>query len=603
MHDLNDLLKPVWGVQKDVIDLWNIITPDEQYSIKIRMDNLFKNGLPFSLKHEKIIYIHLFMALAQIDIIACQVPLKFASKILVPEFEQRLRAQLLDEIFHVMLSIKIVYMLSNPHAYPPELNDNTKKFCEFIRKENCPKTAMILLNLITEGVAEELAKCFYHCGLAAEVFELILKDERRHVSDADLYFAMGLPDIETLQYKLIEFEEHILSSLIFQYNTNMSLITALGMDGMQNFLARVNHKYKEQLNKLNLAPGKKWLAVMHFFSNTLKNLQNNNEPPCEIEMTPLRKLSITQWNKPTDPTMVGQFNIDVTCLDFFEKKYPSDTLTILMLQTISQILADHPEYSLFLNDQKLFRRTAALVCLVVKLPDCGDHMGIITFQNCHNMSVPVLSAKIRQVVSMMAFCYKKREQLELEYPMLKLIQNSFINEMNDEVFRPILPRTPGVSLSNIGTFGYTQSKSPLLSNEAAKFTIMAVQRTPVWCQTTKTFIARDLLPVSVSTDHRIFGGNMPLPKTMDSVFQDVFAKMQLNSREPGSKTVKESSFSITKFNDKLLAKKINALLIENLQLGYMILMTLQTMWLDYLAVEDMFGALFPSSATAQSVLV
>ncbi len=595
MYDLNELLHPVWGAQKDVTEIWVKITQNERDSIKSRMDDLFKNGLPFELKHDKEIYIYLFMALAQIDLIACQVPLKFESKITIPGLEHRLRAQLLDEIFHVMLSIKIVYMLSSPYSYPPELNDNTHQFCEFIRNVECPKIAIIFVNLISEGIAEELVKCFHHCGFVPSVFEIILKDERRHVSDADLYFAMGLPDQKILQQKLQEFENFVLSSLIFQFNTSMSLITALGIAGMQNFIRMIDLKYKEQLSKLNLTPGKKWLTITQLFTKTLQNFQINSFQASEVEMTSLRKLSMTQWGNPSDPTMVGQFNIDVTCLDFFEKKYPSETLTTLMLQTISQILENHPEYSLFKNDQKLFKRTKARVCLVVKLPDCGDHLGIITFQDCHHMSVPVLSSRIRQIVTMMTYCYKKREQLEIEYPMLTLVQNSMLREMNNNVYRPILPVIPGVSLSNIGTYGYTQSKSPLLPNEAAKITIMSVQKSPVWCNTTKTFIARDLLPVSASTDHRIFGGNMPLPKLMDRVFHDVFEKMELSSKKPLGNLVNNVHSFQNKFNNKVMIEKIESLLAGNLQLGYMTLMTLQTTWPDYLEIEELFEVNQPAS--------
>ncbi|MBA2656002.1 MAG: 2-oxo acid dehydrogenase subunit E2 [Tatlockia sp.] len=590
MTDLNALLKPEWSVQKDIAELWNKINLEEQASITVRLAVLFKNGLPFELKHDKIIYIHIFLALAQIDIIACQIPLKFQSKIASPEFEKRLRAQLLDEIFHVMLSIKIVYLLTNPYSSPPELNDSTNKFCEFIRKEDCPKVAIIFLNLITEAIAEELVKSFHCANLANEVFDLILEDERRHISDAELYFTLGLPDKEIMKQKLNDFEEHLFTSLIFQYNTGMALLRVLGFAEMQNLVSKIDQKYRNQLKKLNLVAGKKWTSFMLFFAKAQQGFQT--EILVECPMSPLRQLSMTHWSKPNDPTMVGQFNLDISCLEFFEKKYPPMSLTTLLLQAVSLVLDEYPEYSLFLSDQKLFQRTQANTCLVVKLPGCGDHLGVISFQDCHKISVDELTLRIRQIVTMMIFCYKKREKIELQYPHLKAIQANLLAEMSNELFRPILPVVPGVSVSNIGHFGYSQSKSPLFANEAAKITVMTVQKTPVWCHRTKTFEPRDLLPVSVSTDHRIFGGNMPLPKLLDKAFQTVFIKMQDEQKaiDADFRLPKEPSIK-SKLNNKLLMKKFDELLTDNLQLGYLMLICLQTMWPDNLALDKIFSSL------------
>ena len=42
MNELNELLNPLWGTQKEIADIWNQITLDEKQLIKIRMDDLFK---------------------------------------------------------------------------------------------------------------------------------------------------------------------------------------------------------------------------------------------------------------------------------------------------------------------------------------------------------------------------------------------------------------------------------------------------------------------------------------------------------------------------------------------------------------------------------
>ena len=401
MEHINELLTPVWSLQAEIMLIWNHITEDEQRVISERMDNLFEDGLPFELKHNKEVYIYLFTTLAQLDIMACQVPLKFESKVCYQDFNMRLRAQLLDEIFHVLLSIKIVYLLCLPYSSPPVvLNNGYAKLCDFISKEESAAVAVVLLNLIAEGLAEEIVKSLDRSGFAPKVFDIISRDERRHVSDADLYLAIGLDDKDLIKEKVATTEKYLLA-LLLDYNVTMSMYAVLSIDGVYDFYCNVDKTYCNQLKKLGLTPSRQWLTSMQIFNNVLKHNQQKNFSPIELPMTPLRKLSMAQWGDPSDPTMVGHFNIDITCLDFFNKKYPSETLTTLMLQTLSQLLVNYPEYQVFLRDKKIYQRQQALVGLVVQLPGCGDNLGIISFQDCHKLSVQELSIKIRQTVKRM----------------------------------------------------------------------------------------------------------------------------------------------------------------------------------------------------------
>ena len=43
VDELNDLLKPVWGAQKEIMPIWNSISANEKKVIKGRMDELFKD--------------------------------------------------------------------------------------------------------------------------------------------------------------------------------------------------------------------------------------------------------------------------------------------------------------------------------------------------------------------------------------------------------------------------------------------------------------------------------------------------------------------------------------------------------------------------------
>ncbi|WP_232220205.1 hypothetical protein [Legionella tunisiensis] len=97
---------------------------------------------------------------------AIQVPLKFESRMSSPADQKRMRVQLLDEIFHGMVFTKIVYLLCAPQALPPAYNENIELLCNFIRNEDCPKVAVVLLNLIGEGWIEEIFKSLERQGIA-----------------------------------------------------------------------------------------------------------------------------------------------------------------------------------------------------------------------------------------------------------------------------------------------------------------------------------------------------------------------------------------------------------------------------------------------------
>lgn len=580
MDELNALLQPSWGSEQWILEGWNKISQDEKDIITSRMDALFKNGLPFELKLNKLLYIYTFSLLAQLEVLAIQVPLKFEAKLASPELKKRMHAQLLDEIFHGMVFTKIVYLLCAPFAQPPAYNEHIETLCNFIRNEDCPKIAIMLLNLIGEGWIEEIFYSLQQQNIAPMVFETIINDEHRHVCEADLYGEIGLPDMAIVQEKLKYLEEQLLTNLFLQYKYVLSVCTLLGVDGTIDFLTSLNKKHLTQLKKINLEPSEKWLFFMEMFQGIFPKIHEYSKLNSEMDMSPIRQVFMTQWDNPSDPTMVGEFNINITSLGFFDKKYPPETLTTLMLQTISLGLSENPSFRTYLSHKKLYQSKEAYVGLVVKLPDCGDHIGTIVFENCHKMNVPELATRIRTVLQMMVYCFKKREELEQAHPHLKLIGEKIVYDFANDLYAYPIPGNSVVSLSNIGHCGYTQTKSPLRSNEAMKFTLLEVEKKPVWNKVTQTFEPQDLLPVSISADHRIFDGNIPIPKITQALFQRSFEYMRRTKPQPQTPLPQQQNAQFIILLDRILT--------NHLELGYKSLSILQTAWPEFMALESLF---------------
>lgn len=476
MDELTELLKPSWGAEKWILEGWSQISQEEKETIKARLAKLFEHGLPVELKHEKLFYIYAFSLLAQLEVLAIQIPLKFEAQMTNPEHKKLMHAQLLDEIFHGLIFTKIVYQLCTPHSQPPTYSSNVELLCNFIREQECPKVAVVLLNLLAEGWIEEIFKsCTLH-GIAPKVFETVLQDEQRHVDEADLYREIGLPESAVIKGKIQFLENQLITNVFLQYKYMLAFSSLFGFDGMAKFLERLDSRHKEQLNKINLKPSANWQFLMRVSENLSPKVFRYTESISEIEMSPLRKLLMTQWDRPSDPTMVGEFNLNVSCIDLFNKKYPPETLTTLILQTMSLSLHENESWRSYISYPKILKTEGSYVGIAVKLPDCGEHIATIVFENCHELTTQELATKIRGKVKMMVLCYKKREQLEREHPRLRQLLDNILADLTNDFYGYPMINNSIVTLSNIGHCGYCQGKSPLRPNEMVKVTLFEVEK-------------------------------------------------------------------------------------------------------------------------------
>jgi hypothetical protein len=579
VDELNELLRPSWGAEKWILEGWNVITEQEKGTIKNRMDELFQHGLPFELKHDKILYIYAFSLLAQLEVLAIQIPLKFGFKMSTVEYKERMRQQLLDEIFHGLVFTKIVYMLCAPNATPPPYNESIEVLCNFIREVDCAKMAVMLLNLISEGWIEELFYSLERHGVAPKVFATIIDDEHRHVCEADLYKDIGMPDMTLIKPKLAFLEEQLLNNILMQYKYMFSVTSLLGVNGGVELLRSLDKKHHQQLQKIDLEPSENWQAFMAFSEKLLPKFQIFTDKHHEIEMSQNRKAFMTQWENPRDPTMYGQFNVNVSAIEFFEKKFPPETLTTLMMQGISKLLYEKEAYRSFLSLHKLYLSKEAYVGIVVKLPDCNEHLGVIIFENCHQFTARELAYRIRTIMKGMIYCYKKREQLEKLHPHLsQMFDKALYDFANDAYGYPMVGHS-FATITNIGLYGFSDCMSPLMSNETLKFGLLEVERKQVYNKTSKKFEVQDLLPVSVTADHRVFDASAPAPKAVAKNFQLMFDKMIADESNAKKSSAPSSSSQASKLIDQLVA--------NNVEMGYKLLLLLQTSWFDFLKLEEL----------------
>ncbi|RUR12549.1 2-oxo acid dehydrogenase subunit E2 [Legionella sp. km772] len=644
--ELDTLLKPSWGSEKWLAEGWNALSQAEKEAINKRIAALFKAGLPFVMDHSPILYTHLFALLAQLKILALQLPLQFEKKLERPDLRQRMHQQFLDEMFQAIVFTKTLFLLAAPYGTIPAYNAELEKITQFTQEQEDLNLGLVI-NLLYKAILTKVFSNFYEQNIAPQFFVILLKDERRHLQEADLYLELGLPEETLLSKTLQNFEELILSAISLEPRYAVAISNLLDPMAANKFITSVHESYVEQLKKIKSTPSHQVDLAIEMGSSIAKETNQEISP---IEMTTLRKAMMGQLNNPGDPTIVAQFNLDLTEFCAFQKEDSNDLLTVLMMQTISLILTENAAFRNFLNFNKLYQTAGAYVALVEKVPS-SEHLGTICFKDCHKLNASELLFKIKKTELVMHYCYQKREEIEKTHPEFQQRLNELLQSYTEDVFPNPIPGSYGVYLSNLGAYGYTHAASPLFKHTGLHVLLLGIEKKQVWNPTTNSFEAKDLLAISVSADNRIFDGMFPLPELANKAFKTVLAQMkkQQGSTKPvkppstiadllakkgltslldSQSIAKEakkvlgdelelyrqkitSSPNLRNLADELLLdyiglnsdqepshfkKHLEKLLAENLEQGYRILTKLQSLWCDYLDIEKNFSNAYKNVA-------
>lgn len=532
MLELDLLVKPQWGVEKWLDEALALINEQEKIEIQERLDKLFCNGLPLEIEHNKVLYTHVFSMLTQLEVLAVQVPLKFLQELSTHKsLQKRMRQQLVDEIFHTACFLKITNMLAMPHAFPPSYDPSIEKFCTFVVSEPDVRTVVIMLNLIGEGWIEQLFDVLHQAGIAPTVFDAIMEDEQRHVEEAELYQALGLPEKDYMQRKLAFLEEELITNVIFKPKNTLALASLIGVDGCYKLMQQINDTHIKQIAKLDLHPHYLWDYFMTHVPEIME-FYHDHRADKPVPLTSTRKALIAAWDNPKSPTMSSEFSLDISRLGFFDKKYPPDTLLILTLQALSKTMAENPQWCRYICNNEIFEADASYTSLAIKLPTDDAHLGLIYFRNCHEMTALELSKHIKHDLAIMAYCYETAMQLKNEHPYLMDVFEEYFREQKDATFGLPDVASPVICLSNIGPWGFERVVSPLLPGEIAKFTMAKVEKAQVYNHQTNQFEVIDRLPVGVSVDHRVLDANMPLPEAMQKRFKQTVDKFEKDLKQP-----------------------------------------------------------------------
>lgn len=579
MIQLQQIIKPIWGVEKWLNSSWSILDDNEKMSISQRVDEMFYNPLPFQLEYDKTLYLHLFSLLTQLEIFGLQGLLKTLKKLPAGELERKFRQQIMDEIFHAIVFAKITFELAAPYALPPTHSNTIEKFLSLMVEEQDLKTSLVLINLVAEGWIEEIFRAMQECKIAPRVFDVVIADESRHLEDSALYLEIGLPERDYLTKKLAAFEDELITMIFSQHTYVQTLINFLGIDGAKRLFDNIDKKHYRLLKKINFTASKNWRFFMDNIPSLIDDVFHNQSGDTLVKQTDTRQIFTALWSEPDQPTQSSLFSIDVTPIEFFEKKFKPEVLTCLILQALSKAMDDHPILKNYMWHHKIFNPEDSFVGLGVLLPDCDGHLSMIEFKNCHKMHVSELAQHIQHDMRIMIWCYKRTQALKNEHPHLMDAFNEAFTPRCEHLFNEPFFAKPTISLSNIGHWGYEVPISPLFPNETVKLTLGKIERKQVWNNTSKTFEIRDILPVGISVDHRVFDANIPVPKAMQTAFDEMFIAMQQTT--PPTVSVR----SATHFDEFIeLSEK---LIKTDLDLGFRYLFFSNQVWRNHSGIKTL----------------
>lgn len=561
---LNALLKPQWGTERYILEGWQQLNVEEKSSVALRLEQALKDDFLSTLKHDKNLYLYLFSLLAQFA--ALSIPLTVFTKqhSKSDSLKKAMHGQLVDRVFHAILFTKTVYLLATPYSRPPQCSETFEKIVSFIQTQESAQVGIVLLNLVTKGLVEEVLISLHKNDIAPQLLKAVLEDEKRHCSEEAIYAEVGLPEKEILSPKIATFEEFLVSIFLFQPQYLIALGVVLGPKRSQQLLVNIKQKYSLKLQKIDLTPSDNLELAYHILHEmeVEKQLEENSHEIFqefqEVEMSPVQKGLMTQFHSPGDPTLVAQFNIDISRFGFFDDKFPRELLTILMMQAVSEVLSSHDAFRNFLSFKKLYCSRASYVALLDTLPDGPQHLGVIYFRDCHTIECIKLFERVQRSKRYMQYCYQKRQEIEKEHPHIKEKMDTLLYQHAHDLYEFPTAGHHSVYISNVGQYGYSHAKVPLPKHAGLHISLLAVERKPVWNEQLKSFENQDLLPIAISADSRVFDGQLALPRMLNAAFQEALRtleKQTMQSKKNYQTADREYNQLLDKIAERIVTQK------------------------------------------------
>lgn len=501
---LSDIISPKYLTNEHIKKGWNVLNKSEKKLVKKRIDKLFNDRKIINIKTNHVYYIHLFSFLAQVEVLAIQIPLRF-----MDEFEgqiyNQLRNQLIDEIVHGIIFLKIAHELARPYNYPVRIIEPTEKFCDYIRCIQDKKLALICLNLIAEGWIEEIFEHLIEWDVGNKYFKSILDDEVRHVSEAEMYQRIGMVDKGILINNINQMEQHLLEAISFP-TISRSLYEVGGYTKYKKLVKGLFNKHKKQVKILGIESSQIWnnfeKIMLKFYSNFYFDDESENIK--QIELKNYQRMFLKVWKSPVDPTIYCNFSLNLNSLDNKELKH----LTSIFLKVCAIYFKknNYKHCKTLVNNHKLYQINQVNIGVRALVETSkGLEIGTINLLNIEDMTPIAIKYEIMKGLFVLKYWKEKYINHLNTYSLKDEDKLKFNGNYYDDIFKlpPIASYIP-ITLTNIGKFGYESGYSALTSFNSVDINIGKIIKKPIFNEEIEKFVPMNTINVNLSVDHRIF---------------------------------------------------------------------------------------------------
>ena len=501
---LNSIIESEYLTVNHIRKGWDCLNNEEKKIVKERIDKLFNKKKLININTNYEFYIHLFSFLAQVEVLAIQIPLQFMDEFDGKIYKQ-LRNQLIDEIVHGIIFTKIAYHIAKPYSYPVRIIESAEKFCNYIRNIKDKKIALVCLNLIAEGWIEEIFEHLIKWNICDHFFESILSDEVRHVSEAELYQKIGSVEKKTMEENINKMETYLLDAISYP-TISRSLYEIGGKEKYENLVKGLFNKHKEQLKILKINSSKKWKKFESIMINFYTNFFSSDKDSIITEI-PLRndqKMFFKLWKQPTDPTIRSTFTIPLHKLKREDFKY----LTSIFIKSCSNYFkeSNYRHCKIIVNNRKICKinKINIAVRVLIQLENSYE-IGTINIFDLENKSINEIKNELLQGQITLFYWKNYYKNFLNENNLLDEDKLKFNGNFKEDIFKlpPISTFIP-FSITNIGKFGYETGFSALTPFNSVDINIGKITSKPYYKKSIKKFIPIKEFKVGLSVDHRVF---------------------------------------------------------------------------------------------------
>lgn len=231
-----------------------------------------------------------------------------------------------------------------------------------------------------------------------------------------------------------------------------------------------------------------------------------------------RQISLATWERPQDPSVYSQLEIDVSRIQ--NQAGEKLTITPFVIKAVAMTLAHFPEINVLIRRGRLYQREEVDVFVQVFVEEKGSaDLSGVKIRNPHQKSLTTIAEELSAQAKKIREgkdpnMQQTKQSLKLLTPRLLKWSLKFLERLSyDWNINPSFLNAPqdpfgGAMVTNVGMFGLKTGWAPLVPFSRTPILLLlgAISDQPV--VQNGAIVIKPILNIGVTIDHRIIDGYM-----------------------------------------------------------------------------------------------